>query len=153
MCLCVYMPTEATVVRCPHALQIWVVRGAQYRWCKLSLISLQEQYVLLAPKPPLQLPTDTILLMADARWQLFIAPYHYLENVDHPGLVAHTTNLSIQEAKSHQATKRTMTCVALHLSTYQSVNTRRLALRRSDLSGLPMKSQHSPVPTSCSAKM
>lgn len=109
-----------------------VVIAAQRGFCKLSLISLQEQYVLLVPKPSLQLTKVTILLMADGRWwQLLIPPYNYSGNIYHPGMVAHTRNPSTQESKAHQTTKRTQ-----GMCQPPSLNKRRLALRRSNLSSL-----------------
>lgn len=69
LCSCVHMPPEATGIGCPHARQAQVVIAAQRGFCKLSLVSLQEQYVLLVPKPSIS-PASQRHYSLDGRWQM-----------------------------------------------------------------------------------
>lgn len=72
LCSCVQMPPEATGIGCPHARQTQVVIAAQRGFCKLSLVSLQEQYVLLVPKPSIS-PASQRHHSLDGRWQMMAA--------------------------------------------------------------------------------
>lgn len=72
LCSCVQMPPEATGIGCPHAWQTQVVIAAQRGFCKLSLVSLQEQYVLLVPKPSIS-PASQRHHSLDGRWRMMAA--------------------------------------------------------------------------------